>query len=390
VSLNITGVSPVAVSHVARVPALDAVRGVAIAAVVGAHSLSTSTNSVGKFALPPEVAGAFSAGQYGVQLFFALSGWLMFALYRHESSFSHRAYWARRMGRIWPLWIVCVLLYFAIGWVPEQPWSVGVSLLLFAVFLSWVSPTLAGVPVGGVSIELEILHYALFARLRRSGVSALAGSVIGVFVLWLLARGLVGGFPEGSFLHEAGAAWVRLGLQRSWPFFLLGGVSYLVWRRWSAPSSAPIAGSTRRSMLLVTIAVLLMFLTDDGTAQEPMWVPLGFVVLCVMLALALNGLPVLGPATRALGRYSYFIYFAHVFVHQLLIWLYVGMGLPVGEQVGVPLATSVLIGEWVITLVISGAAGSVSWRFFELPILHFARTRYPQSGSPANSEHAPA
>ena len=58
VSLTLTGVS-----HGARIPALDAVRGVAIAAVVGAHSLSTSTNTIGKFALPPEIAGGFSAGQ---------------------------------------------------------------------------------------------------------------------------------------------------------------------------------------------------------------------------------------------------------------------------------------------------------------------------------------
>ena len=117
--------------------------------------------------------------------------------------------------------------------------------------------------------------------------------------------------------------------------------------------------------------------------------PLGFVVLSVMLALALNGLPVLGPATRALGRYSYFIYFAHVFVHQLLIWLYVAMGLPIGDQVGVPLATAVLIGEWGITLIISGAAGAVSWRFFELPILHFVRMRYPQSESPLYAGRVP-
>ena len=57
-----------------RIGSLDAVRGMAILAVIATHSLSATVAVTGSYSIPPPIFRAFDFGQFGVPLFFALSG----------------------------------------------------------------------------------------------------------------------------------------------------------------------------------------------------------------------------------------------------------------------------------------------------------------------------
>ena len=117
-----------------RIPALDAVRGVAILMVVATHSLSATVAVTGSYNIPAPLFKLFDYGQFGVQLFFVLSGWLMFSLYTGHGDFLQSSYWARRWARIWPLWIVFVVATFAFLTNPNPEGNIWLSLVVIILF----------------------------------------------------------------------------------------------------------------------------------------------------------------------------------------------------------------------------------------------------------------
>lgn len=96
-----------------RMPMLDGLRGVAIALVL-AHNFSTD-------ALPPTLAGkvigaSLSVGWIGVQLFFVLSGFLItrILLQTQAAPNYYRAFFGRRVLRIFPLYYGTLLVAFVV------------------------------------------------------------------------------------------------------------------------------------------------------------------------------------------------------------------------------------------------------------------------------------
>jgi peptidoglycan/LPS O-acetylase OafA/YrhL len=364
-----------------RIPALDAIRGVAIVSVVATHAFNASTRAVGTFVIPPEIAALFAAGRFGVQLFFVLSGWLMFALYSGADNFGGKAYWARRLGRVWPLWSVFILIYFALGWVDTDGLSLPAAFISCLLFLTWLYPALSSVPLGGISIVLEMFHYVLFARFRRASSSVLAGTVIALVLVWFVARGVESRSPEGSLIHSVAQAWVNLGLEQSWPFFLLGGACFMLFQGLREGGSTFAPPHIRWQPLLISsLAVASLLVTADGS-NEPIWVGLGFVVVTGSLAVLANGIPVVGAVLRRVGLYSYFIYFAHVFVLLALEWLYPRLRFPQGEDVGLAWALFVLVAFTSTAVIVSSLLGVISWRIFESPILGYLKKRFPSTES---------
>jgi peptidoglycan/LPS O-acetylase OafA/YrhL len=133
----------------AIVPALDGVRGLAILLVL-AHNLNPfegSDRALQRFA---ELASTF--GWVGVQLFFVLSGYLISGILLDTRGAPHyyRAFFGRRMLRIFPLYYGVLLLSFVIapvlGVTPErllvnrenQIW-------LWTYLVNWAEPLGAGV-----------------------------------------------------------------------------------------------------------------------------------------------------------------------------------------------------------------------------------------------------
>ncbi|MGC4089667.1 MAG: acyltransferase [Polyangiaceae bacterium] len=96
-------------------PGLDALRGLAIAGVLWHH------------ATPRPLAGAVGRGHLGVQLFFAVSGFLITTLLlREERQAGHidvARFWLRRALRLWPLYYAVLALFvlFALAMPAGDP-----------------------------------------------------------------------------------------------------------------------------------------------------------------------------------------------------------------------------------------------------------------------------
>jgi len=161
---------------------LDVIRGVAIIAVVLVHTFQSSVEQF-PIGLVPESGTLFVGMSYlrfGVELFFLLSGWLIFSNYLAKSQQLTSTYIARRFTRIWPLWFLFSLLSFStliLQWnsspvvnrfTSETGYEWVLSFVLVLLFLGWLNPELWNVPPGGWSIQVEVGHYSLFWFLRKS------------------------------------------------------------------------------------------------------------------------------------------------------------------------------------------------------------------------------
>jgi peptidoglycan/LPS O-acetylase OafA/YrhL len=102
--------APIPPGHIAR---LDGLRAIAVLLVLAVHAL------VGIQAL--SIGRVFTFGWTGVDLFFALSGFLItrILLKSREDAGYFKSFYARRVLRIWPLYFVVLALAFLV--VPRLP-----------------------------------------------------------------------------------------------------------------------------------------------------------------------------------------------------------------------------------------------------------------------------
>ena len=85
---------------------IDQLRGIAVMAVVSIHTLQVANSSIS-----PRVENPWlNFGQYGVELFFLISGWLMGKTYGDSKKFEVNVFARRRIARIFPLWFGFLLL----------------------------------------------------------------------------------------------------------------------------------------------------------------------------------------------------------------------------------------------------------------------------------------
>jgi peptidoglycan/LPS O-acetylase OafA/YrhL len=366
-----------------RLGVLDSVRGVAIVAVVAVHTTGAIAPVVTAAGGTPRetVLGEMTAyGRFGVYLFFALSGWLIFTLYDRTAPFRPAAYWARRIARIWPLWLVFLALSLVLrgvwdptgsgpfSWLVIGDWPLLAQFLVGALFLGWLYAPLASTPPGGWSIQAEMGHYLVFPFVRRHGARLLVLSVVIAQVSYVVAR-VMAVSAAGTFLGALGDAWMALGLYGTWPFFVLGGVLALAWR---AREGGTLSGEITRLLgdrVLVALVVLVIFLALStpvlmGTYPEA----LGATLLLAIIAVALHQIGPISRPLQSLGRTSYFIYYAHFFVLAVIAWIL--------SRITVPFLASPYVAWSVVFiggLTVTWLLALVSWRTFERPIIRLAQ-----------------
>jgi peptidoglycan/LPS O-acetylase OafA/YrhL len=369
-----------------RVAQLDGVRGVAIILVLVWHYLSCSIvvepDTWASYALIP-----FRLSWSGVDLFFVLSGFLIVGIlcdHRHSSNF-FKAFYFRRICRIFPLYYLLILLFLLLGatqasfpskeWLLDNPlplwsyatftqnifmglrgdfganflgitWSLAIEeqFYLFIPLLVYLLPkrrlflVLAiGVLMAPILRSVSPAHFSLVNTLWRSD-SLLTGGCLAILVRWHP-------FAEGARSHR-GYLWVLLCV-----FLAVAGVWLL---------NNPQLGGFIHFWLggLYGLFVLIAFVSPDGSVTR--YLNHRTLVWC--------------------GQRSYGIYMYHQAVNGLVQGLLLRHPSP-----EIRTWTDALVT--VLALCATLSLAYISYRFIENPILQYGhRMKYLPQLNPVASE----
>jgi peptidoglycan/LPS O-acetylase OafA/YrhL len=339
----------------AELPALTGLRGVAAWFVVLYHVRLSAAAQV-----PPEALAFFSKGYLAVDLFFMLSGFVLWLNYadrlRTEGLAAAPLFLARRLARIWPLHLFILAgaiafagLLQALGKInPETyPWAeLPLHILLVQNWgltgsLTWNVPAW--------SISCEWAAYLLFPFLALAIDWRKVGPVATVAAIMLLSV-LLAWLMETGGAATLGTDVPRFGLARALCEFAIGTAICGFWLRWRARPAVPAAAA---ALAAAGLALAWRF----GILTEVQAVPLVFAALLLGLALtaASPANPLGWRPVHYLGRISYATYLVHylLFIAFKLVF--------VEDAANVPLP---LLG---LFLALTFAASVVLHHFVELP-----------------------
>jgi exopolysaccharide production protein ExoZ len=345
--------APVAGAGRLTLTSLQYLRGIAALMVVYFHSVLQLRNlGGGQGALP-------LFGESGVDLFFVLSGLLMW-LTTANSRATPWAFMRKRLIRIAPLYWGLTLAAGAVALaapslLKSTVWEAShffASLLFIPApnpaFMDAAAQGLRYTPViiPGWTLNYEMFFYLVFALCIVLKPVARLLLVPGVFVaLWLAgAAGLV---QEGPLAYYSNPIIFE---------FVLGmGVALLLQRRWFlAPWCAALAG--------VVAAVALVY----ADLHHAPWRPLSFGVPAAVLIYCLCSLESRAcslelPVLRLLGDASYSIYLTHVFSLAALRVVFLRVSGDAGPSAGVFL---------LVAIVVSALVGIATYWLYERPAMH--------------------
>ena len=294
----------------ADLPALTGIRGIAAWIVVFYHVRMGAA-----WALPPEAIAVAGKGYLAVDLFFMLSGfvlWLNFSdRIRAGGMAETPAFLLRRIARIWPLHVfilagavLFVLARAAAGQEPSAsyPWAelpLHVALVQnwgFTDTLTWNDPAW--------SISCELAAYLMFPLLaiaadwRRFGTPALC-ALLGLLALTLHALMTVGGATD------LGDQIPRFGLPRALFEFTMGTILCALW--WRFRDVARLAAAAALASSTAAAAAWA------AGVSETLAVPLIFAGLLLAVALFASSPrnPLAWRWVHYLGEISYATYLSH-------------------------------------------------------------------------------
>ncbi len=354
-----------------QLDALTGARGVAAWLVVLYHIREGLAH-----ALPGPVIAVFAKGYLAVDLFFVLSGFVLWltwgSRFAAEGLRAAPDFWRKRVARVWPLHAAVLgatvgfaLIVQASGRpVPTHyRWDeLPLHVLLvqnwgFTSDLAWNDPSW--------SISTELAAYVLFplaailfARLKPSPFVA-AGLA---FVLIVALDRLFAAHGSASLGHDI----ANLGLWRCLAQFGCGVAMCIVWQQWRGARMVAVTTPT------ITLALVLW---ASGGWRESFAIPLAFTALVPLLAASSDWSrnPLSSQVAVTLGEISYSTYLAHFLLWTLFKIVFVT------EPRAVPLWAAVLY------LLMTLAASFILYRTIEMP----AR-RWLGSGRPARPARNPA
>jgi peptidoglycan/LPS O-acetylase OafA/YrhL len=307
----------------ADLPALTGIRGLAAWFVVLYHIRVGAVSY-----LPAEASFVLSKGYLAVDLFFMLSGFVLWLNYsdrlRRDGLSAVPKYLARRVARVWPLHLFILALTVAYASLVaaagdlntvHYPWTeLPLHVLLihnwgFTGALTWNDPSW--------SISGEAAAYLLFplivlaADWRRLSP---AWAIAALLILAILLAAAMGW--NGAFILDRDIP--RFGLLRALTQFTMGTIVCALWKRWRASPrpAAALAGALVAGALLLGLG---------AGAPETLVVPLFLAGLLLGLALTADrpGNPLAARPIRYLGEISYSTYLVHFLLYIVFKILFV-------------------------------------------------------------------
>ncbi len=306
-------------------PELDVVRFCAFLLVFIAHS-STVEVSVSALApgIPSIIASAFwGAGFSGLTLFFTLSSYLITELLLQEQDRTGavhlRAFYLRRLVRIWPLYFFFLLIVrpLVAHYIPWEHFPLSAYLAFSLLLGNWFCfykgfPPSVATPLWSISIEEQFyLFWPLLVSRFRRHVPVIA---VCMLVAANLSRAILVLYPRPD-----PALWCGT-LTRLDPFALGALVAFYTHGRELRMDRV------MRLLLVSTSILLLLFLGRSGAHNGDMallFYPLESIGCCLALFATLRPMTSWrpGPLGRVLiylGRISYGLYVYHLMMLVLI------------------------------------------------------------------------
>lgn len=337
---------------------LDAVRGIAILLVFGYHASFRFAAG----ASDPVAAFLGSMGWIGVDVFFALSGFLIVSILMRDARAADMAgFFRRRFFRIVPIFVVAMAVYSAGSFFTGADIQNVERLWIPALFLNgWL------IPVFGVnevpftitwSLSVEEFAYLALGLAAWGSPGRLRAMVLAFIVVAVAVRLTVlasNWFPAELLYYFVPARLDAIA------FGGLGALGY-----YSGFLSA------RRATMAAGLATLGLMIAFYWARSEPWFLPVigyslfGLACGAWVTGLAGSSAPT-GPVVRVLasiGRLSYFIYLFHMFFLEGLRMSQValfGRELPYWMALAIAIAACYLVAQ-------------VSWRVLEAPLIRRGR-----------------
>jgi peptidoglycan/LPS O-acetylase OafA/YrhL len=349
-------------------PELDVLRFFAFFGVFVFHAAPRSTEFYAAAGYPSWLStfliSTFGAGAYGVDLFFALSAYLITSLLLRERSATAqldlRGFYLRRILRIWPLYLGFVAFAaIAAGLLPGQDlplrYVAGYTLLAGNwVYVLYGLPASFAIPLWTVSIE-EQFYLAWPLALRKATIRAAALVAVGLLVLaniWRIALAFSAAPAQAMEYNtftrlDPIALGILIALFKSelpqltrGPRIVLlaGGAATWIATFWFTVCLFPSKLSTWQSALghfltaVASAAILLSVMDTQHTFFRNAWL-------------------------RYLGKISYGLYVLHEFAHYCAMRMF-----PAGSPVQVVVQSVLGLG---LTILLAAA----SYRWLESPFL---------------------
>lgn len=332
---------------------LQYLRGVAAMMVVYFHAVLQLQN------LDILTPGLPLIGESGVDLFFVLSGFLMW-LTTSRSSITPLVFMRRRLIRIVPLYWALTLAAGAVALLAPQllkstvlqAWHFASSMLFVPAanpaFPNGAPANLRFTPVliPGWTLNYEMFFYLIFALfIVVRPILRLLLVPLAFALLWLAGTNDMLGDGAMSFYGNPIIFQFVLGM----------GVAVLVQRGWLLTS-----GWASLVALIAAVALITADLNHSSLRALTFGVPAALIVYC-LCSLEVNDRPRNLPLLKVLGDASYSVYLTHVFTLAACRVVFLRLNIQGA------LAELAFIGT---AMCVSAVVGVLTYRLYEKPAMH--------------------
>lgn len=335
---------------------LDWAKGLAVLGVLTVH-FSQLTGIFHRDQFVPNnqyLINLINSGARGVQLFFIVSGFALSLSYernRHKHK-ALQSYSLRRFFRIYPLWILAVLIFKISG---SNEGNVLTNASFFFGFVRWQNPN-PEIVIGGWSLFCEVVYYMFLPIILKIVKDSYLRAATLIFfsilmrITWLKTAEDLGFSDVNSFI----------GLFPTSNFYCFClGIGLFVYR-----SKKRSYETTKMKPMFILVSILLIITLSLGFVDQIVVA----LLMTFLLALALN----IEKTTKRnfyllekIGQYCYSIYLFQYLVLELVI-LKIVKPLP---EVSFPFTFMLLIGFIFIMI----GLGYLVHRTIEVPINNFSR-----------------